>query len=122
MCLLLIMSKLHDKGLGRGDTFTGRKSSSVVPVASLWASLSSKWRDSNLSSSAATQLLSAYKTDCTRLFTAYPFSAYCLKKLYWQAQGPCSAELIPKTSGRLFPVINNRNSGVETGPTLDFGE
>ena len=37
-------------------TLTGRKSSSVVPVASLWASLSSKLRDSNRSSSAADML------------------------------------------------------------------
>ncbi len=37
-------------------TLTGRKSSSVVPVASLWASLSSRLRDSNRSSSAADML------------------------------------------------------------------
>jgi len=44
------MLRAMQAGLQR--TLTGRKSSSVVPVASLWASLSSKLRDSNRSSSA----------------------------------------------------------------------
>ncbi len=41
-------------------TLTGRKSSSVVPVASLWASPSSRLRDSNRSSSAANVLTRSF--------------------------------------------------------------